>query len=166
MSVASIRPLEESPIPHGISASDQDFRSDFLAGRIAPDDFGHPAHLRLGYIYLADAAADGGIEVAIEAFRAALLEFLERHGIPAEKFHETLTVAWLLALRHFMESTPSAQSAADFIDRNPRLLESDIMLSHYSRGLLSSSEARATFVEPDRGEIPRHAPESRPGEGP
>jgi hypothetical protein len=30
------------------------------------------------------------------------------------------------------------------------------MMTHYSAGLLFSDEARARFLEPDLGDIPRH----------
>ena len=58
--------------------------------------------------------------------------FLSHHDIPASKYHETLTRAWVLAVDHFMHRSPSRQSADDFIDRNPMLLDSKIMLTHYS----------------------------------
>jgi hypothetical protein len=48
------------------------------------------------------------------------------------KYHETITRAWILAVRRFMELTPAADSADTFIDANPRLLDSKIMFTHYS----------------------------------
>jgi hypothetical protein len=55
-----------------------------------------------------------------------------------------------------MHRSPEATSADDFIERNPLLLDSKIMLTHYSAGLLFSDAARAEFVEPDLDPIPRH----------
>ncbi|HYJ40833.1 MAG TPA: hypothetical protein VEW08_08590, partial [Steroidobacteraceae bacterium] len=83
--------------------------------------------------------------------------FLSHHGIPASKYHATLTRAWILAVHHFMHRSPEASSADDFIARNPALLDSKIMLTHYSADLLFSDEARAGFVEPNLDPIPRHA---------
>jgi hypothetical protein len=57
---------------------------------------------------------------------------------------------------HFMHRSPDSRCADDFIDRNPVLLDSKIMLTHYSAGLLFSEAARAEFVEPDLDPIPRH----------
>ena len=88
--------------------------------------------------------------------RDGLRAFIAHHGIDPAKYHETMTRAWILAVRHFMELSPEAESAEDFIDRNPRLLDGKIMLTHYSAGLLFSPEARARFVEPDLDAIPRH----------
>jgi hypothetical protein len=55
-----------------------------------------------------------------------------------------------------MAISPSADSAASFIARNPILLDSKIMLTHYSTEVLFSPEARAHFVEPNLEVIPRH----------
>jgi hypothetical protein len=87
--------------------------------------------------------------------RDTLRGFLEHHGIPVSKYHETITRAWIMAVRHFMDRTPPTPSADTFIDGNPRLLDPKIMLTHYSAELLFSPEARARFVEPDIDPIPR-----------
>jgi hypothetical protein len=86
--------------------------------------------------------------------REALLSFIEHNGISRSKFHETITRAWVLAVRHFMDRSASS-SSTDFIAKNRDLLDTRIMLTHYSAGVLFSSEARASFVEPDLDPIPR-----------
>jgi hypothetical protein len=138
---------------HEMSSADREFRRAFEAGAFAPADFSHRQHVRLAYVYLVDS----DVNLALDRMRAALVCFLSHHGIPATKYHETLTRAWILAVHHFMHRTPEATSADDFIDRNPMLLDSKIMLTHYSAGLLFSAAARAEFVEPDLDPIPRHA---------
>ena len=55
-----------------------------------------------------------------------------------------------------MHRTPSALSADDFIRQTPLLLDSRIMLTHYSTERLFSPQARAAFVQPDLDPIPRH----------
>lgn len=143
---------------HTLSESDRAFRASFEAGAVVPDEFGHAAHVRLAYAYLAEHE----VEVAVERMRAALLAFLEHHAIPRAKFHETLTRAWVLAVRHFMNRSASV-SAAEFMARNPELLDSKIMLTHYSATVLFSPDARAAFVEPDLDPIPRPGPERATG---
>jgi len=96
------------------------------------------------------------VETAVTRMRAALLSFLEHHRNNPSKYHETMTRAWILAVRHFMEVSHSSASADAFIDANPRLLDAKIMMTHYSAGLLFSPQARSQFVEPDLGPIPRH----------
>src|SRR5689334_3008469 len=139
-------------LKHELSSNDREFRAAFEAGAFAPADFSHRAHVRLAYVYL----ADWDVDVALERMRAALVTFLSHHNIPASKYHETLTRAWILAVHHFMHRSPESASADDFIDRNPILLDSRIMLTHYSAGLLFSDAARDGFVEPDLDPIPRH----------
>jgi hypothetical protein len=139
-------------LKHDLSTSDREFRAAFEAGAYAPADFSHRAHVRLAYVYLAES----DVNLALERMQAALVGFLCHHGIPASKYHATLTRAWLLGVDHFMHRCPEASSADDFIDRNPALLDSGIMLTHYSAELLFSDQARAEFVEPNLDPIPRH----------
>lgn len=135
---------------HQLSPDDRDFRSAFEACTLPPGQFNHAAHVRLAYVYLAESDP----ESAVRKMRAALLHFIEHNGIPREKFHETITRAWVLAVGHFMGRSRST-SFADFIARNPDLLDTRIMLTHYSASVLFSEGARASFVEPDLEPIPR-----------
>ncbi len=135
---------------HALSEADRTFRTAFETFAVAPAEFSHEAHVRLAYIHLAELDVDA----AVPRMRDALLKFLEHHGIPRSKFHETLTRAWVLAVRHFMNKSSSA-SAADFIARNPQLLDSRIMLTHYSAEVLFSADARESCVEPDLDPIPQ-----------
>ena len=140
-------------LKHDLSISDREFRAAFEAGAFAPADFSHRAHVRLAYVYLAES----DVNLALERMRAALLMFLSHHGIPASKYHATLTRAWILAVDHFMHRSSVASSADDFIERNPKLLDTKIMLTHYSADLLFSEQARVGFVEPNLDPIPHHA---------
>ena len=102
------------PLSHEASEEDRSFRLAFEACTVAPSQFNHEAHVRLAYIYLTEYDTDS----AVQKMRDALLKFLEHNGIPRSKFHETLTRAWVLAVRHFMNRSTST-SAADFIAKNP-----------------------------------------------
>jgi hypothetical protein len=135
--------LRESP-------ADRAFIRAFEAGAVDPAAFDHRAHVRLAYGYL----AVHGTERAVDAMRDGLRRFLAHHDLPASKYHETLTRAWVMAVRHFMERSPGSSSADAFIDANPELLDPAIMLTHYSAGRLFSDEARARYVEPDIQAIP------------
>ncbi len=137
---------------HQASDDDRAFRRAFESGRTAPAAFDHRAHVRLAYAYLVEDDADA----ATARMRDALHAFLRRNGISETKYHETMTRAWILAVRHFMARTPASASADAFIDANPVLLDAKIMLTHYSAGRLFSDEARAGFVDPDLQDIPRH----------
>lgn len=137
---------------HQLSPEDAAFRDAFEAGRVPPDQFDHRAHVRVAYVYLVEQDVDA----AVARMRSALLAFLRHHGIAPAKYHETLTRAWILAVRHFMERSSGAASAEAFIAAHPELLDSKIMLTHYSASALFSPEARASFVEPDTSPIPRY----------
>ena len=139
-------------VTHRTSADDRAFRELFEAGDWPAGTFDHRAHVRLAYVHL--TGLDD--EAAHAAVRAALLNYLAKQGIDPAKYHETMTRAWVLAVRHFMEECEPCGSAEEFLTRNPRLLDSRIMGSHYTDALLFSARARAAFVEPDRAPIPRH----------
>ena len=137
-------------LQHELSNADRDFRSAFEDCLIGPSQFNHQAHVRLAYVFL----VEHDTETAVEKMRQALLNFLEHNEIPRSKYHETLTRAWILAVRHFMDGSRASNSAAEFIEANRQLLDSQIMLTHYSATVLFSAEARALFVEPDINPIP------------
>lgn len=139
-------------VKYELSFDDRRFRTAFETCRITPDQFDHRAHVRLAYVYLAENDA----ETAVTLMRTALIAFLRHNNVDHSKYHETMTRAWILAVRHFMEGSPAAPSADAFIEANPTLLDSKIILTHYSADSLFSAEARARFVEPDLDPIPRH----------
>jgi hypothetical protein len=137
---------------HQISADDRAFVAAFERCEIAPEAFDHASHVRLAYAYLCDHPT----EAAAERMKTSLLAFLAHVGVGAAKYHETITRAWIMAVAHFMAQSAPCASAEAFIAANPRLLDSKIMLTHYSAALLFSTEARQNFVDPDIQSIPKH----------
>lgn len=138
---------------HLASPDDTQFRRDVEALLFPKTEFKHREHLRLAYVYLCHRGADA----AHERMRAALHAFIAHHGIDPAKYSETLTRAWILAVRHFMEKTPETACFDDLVAAHPVMLDSKIMLTHYSTELLFSVGAPAGFVEPDRDPIPRYS---------
>jgi hypothetical protein len=139
-------------MPHGSAKEDPDFRLQIEACQFPIKAFDHQAHLRLAYVYLTEHSTD----TAYILMRNTLLSLLEHHGIDSLKYHETMTRAWLMAIRHFMENTPDSTSATNFIAKNPRLLDTTIMMTHYSPDVLFSNEARTVFIGPDLDPIPSY----------
>lgn len=135
-----------------LSIDDFEYRSRFEDCQMSPEDLDHWAHLRLAYVYLVGNDDDE----AYEGIRDALHHFLKHNSIDPSKYHDTMTRAWMLAVRHFMEQTERAESAEEFIDQNPSMLDPKIMLTHYSCDRLFSEGAREEFVEPDLDPIPRY----------
>lgn len=137
---------------HQASQSDVAFREAFERCEVSPQDFDHKAHVRLAYVYLCECEPTQ----AAQRMKQALLAFLKHLGVDSGKFHETLTGAWIDAVRHFMVQSPESNGFDQFIGSNPALLDSRIMLTHYSAELLFSDQARADYVEPDVQPIPRY----------
>ncbi len=137
----------------GLSEDDRLLWRDFVSCAAKPGDFDHQAHLRLAYVYLAAY----GPQIGTPAFKESLLAYLAHHGIDRGKYHETLTRAWLLAVWHFMQRAGTTAGAQDFLDKSRVLLDSRVMLTHYSKDLLFSDSARRQFVEPDLEPIPAGA---------
>ena len=127
---------------------------DVESCRFPVEQFDHRAHLRLAYVYLVKSKQ---VDESIAHMRDALTGLLRHAGVdPSVKYHETLTQAWIRAVNHFMNITQEAKSADQFIDKNPLMLDSKIMLSHYSAETLFSDEARHSFVKPNLEPIPQH----------
>jgi len=137
---------------HLASPADLQFQRDFEALVFPKTEVKHREHLRLAYVYLCEC----DVEAAHERMRTVLHGFIAHHGIDFSKYNETLTRAWILAVRHFMEKTPDTSCFEDLIAAHPVMLDSKIMLTHYSTELLFSPDARTGFVEPDRDPIPRY----------
>jgi len=135
---------------HRISVDDDRFRRSFEALEVPPAEFDHGAHVRLAYIYL----CEGSVEDAVAKMKTALLAFIDQLGIGPEKYHETITRAWIMAVDHFMNQSPPCASSADLVRLHPQVLDTKIMLTHYSAEVLFSAEARRAFVEPDIQSIP------------
>ncbi len=115
-----------------------------------PGSFDHASHVRLAYTYLCEMDVAG----AIVCMRGALKQFLLHHGVPETKYHETMTLAWLKAVAHFMSSGSATGSAHAFMTQNPMLLDTQIMLTHYAAQTLFSDAARRAYQEPDLEPIP------------
>ena len=137
---------------YSISTEDRIFKRRFESCKFPAAEFNHRAHLRLAYIYL----SENDDETAYEKMRGSLHKFLKYNGVDPSKYHETMTRAWVLAVRHFMEKTDTADSADSLIDKNPEMLDTNIMLTHYTAEVLFSDEARNKFVKPDLDPIPRY----------
>lgn len=147
---------------NSLSDDDEEFGRQFDSGGVMPAQFDHRAHLRLAYVHL----AVHGPEHAVHTFRHSLQGFLQRHRIDPAKFHETLTQAWLSAVWYFMQRFGDTSSSEDFLGKSAALHDPKVMLTHYSKEVLFSDDARREFVAPDldpipagvRSAAPRHEP--------
>ncbi|WP_185233308.1 hypothetical protein [Teredinibacter franksiae] len=139
-------------MPLCISDLDKSFLSAFENSTLEVDAFHHREHLRLAYITL----VLNDVDLAYRRIRAGLLRMLQRNGVGSVKYHDTLTFAWIQAVKHFMWLTENANSSEEFLSQNQLLLDKNVMFTHYSQALINAEQARKQFVPPDLVPIPDH----------
>ena len=139
---------------HLLSEDDLILKRDIESLEFPVSAFDHRTHLRLAYVYL----TENGPDIALKRMRTALNSLLLHIDIePSTKYHETLTAAWILAVYHFMNKAQFCDSSDDLISQYPIMLDSKIMMTHYSTEVLFSEKARRVFIEPNLDPIPRYA---------
>jgi hypothetical protein len=111
--------------------------------------FGHREHVTLAYVLVAQY----GVEDAARRAGEILSHMAAAHGAP-ERFHVTMTVAWVRAVAHHMSEAPDVCDVDGLLERFPQLLQQDLLDAHYSRDVMLSEQARQGEVEPDRLPIP------------
>jgi len=112
-------------------------------------EFKHADHIRLAWIYLRRY----GLERAEERIAVTIRRFAASLG-HQEKYHETVTRAWLRLVATAQCATPEAASFEDFIEKHGWLLERTALSAFYTKACLSSEVARRQWVEPDRRPLP------------
>ena|ERR1700722_15294989 len=129
--------------------SNDEFVRAFEGCEIAGDLFHHADHVRLTWIYVRQF----GEADAMERVLGGILRFATHLG-KAEKFHYTQTCAWVRLIAAAQRRSADLTTFADFIVAQPHLLEAGALAKHYSKMLLESPAARATWVEPDLSPLP------------
>ncbi len=131
------------------SEEDRLFRAQVENCTLPEAEFDHRGHLRLAFVYSLECEA----EAALVLMRSTLQRYLASLGADPAIYHETVTRAWMLAVQHFMRRSADCDSFEQFIANSGGLLETEIMLTHYSKERLFSREARAAFLPPDLSPI-------------
>jgi hypothetical protein len=125
--------------------TDEEFLTALERCELAAQAFTHAAHLRAGYLYLRAACFDA----AVGRMRSAIQRYAAHLGKP-DKYHETITVAYLALIHERLSAGGDAGNWASFQEGNPDLFERDLLLRHYSRSELESDLARRVFILPRR----------------
>ncbi len=107
--------------------------------------FPHADHVRLTILYLTRHGRDETQKKLFEGLR----RFAAAKGVP-EKFHVTMTIAWLELVDDARRLNPNAPDASALVTACPELLNRDALLRFYTPERLSSDEARQRWVPPDR----------------
>lgn len=111
-----------------------------------PGEFHHAEHIRLAFAYLSEYPAIA----ALHRFSVALKQYAAARGKP-ERYHETITYAYLLLIRERMARTPELDWNS-FVEANSDLFrwKPGILDSYYRESTLQSDLARAVFLFPDK----------------
>lgn len=123
--------------------NDADFLAALESCSLAETSFGHAAHVRAGYLYLRTNEFDG----ALVKMRSALRRFAASVG-KADRYHETVTVAYLSLIRQRLFEHGDGGGWAEFARENPELLDRELLLRFYPKAQLESEIARKIFVLP------------------
>jgi hypothetical protein len=125
--------------------SDEVFENQFEKCLLDPELFSHEAHLRLAWIHIRKS----GFEQALKNVREQLKNFT-RHVGAEDKYHETVTVAAVKAVYHFMLKSEK-EDFPSFIKENIRLKThfKELLAQHYQEDIFQSKRARKEYVEPD-----------------
>ena len=126
----------------GPMLTDDELVNGFEAGTLAA--FPHAEHVRLTIVYLLRAGRDETLRRMLDG----LARFAASKGVP-EKFHVTMTRAWIELIDSARRAHPRTVDAAALVAECPHLLDRDALLRFYSRERLFSDAARAGWVEPD-----------------
>jgi hypothetical protein len=110
--------------------------------------FGHREHIRLAWLELRDHEPDE----ALRRVEAAIRHLAAAHGEP-QKFHRTITAAWMALVAHHLREAPELDFDA-FVGRFPALLDSRLLRHHFSAELIASGAARARPLAPDLRPLP------------
>ncbi|MER7756493.1 hypothetical protein [Kitasatospora sp. NPDC097643] len=141
-------PAPDAPSPDEFDALLQEVLAD--AGR-----FGHREHVRLTWL----AVRRHGSAAALDLVGDGILRTATKAGAP-QKFHVTMTRAWVELVGHHARPTEDAEAAevADDFDafaaRHPELLDKDLLARHYRPETLAGERAKTGWVEPDLAPFP------------
>jgi hypothetical protein len=105
--------------------------------------FGHAAHVRAAYLYL----RSGEFETALVRMRSALRRYAAALG-NANRYHETITVAYLALIRQRLFERGDGGNWPEFARQNPDLLDRNFLLRFYPKAQLESELSREIFVLP------------------
>ena len=135
------------------NASDAAFLAALENGSLPLDAFTHRNHLRAAWLYLERHP----LPEAAMSCALAIQKYAVMHGA-AEKFHLTLTLAFMHIIAELREQHPAGDWES-FLAACPEL-QGDakaLIAQHYSESLLESTRAKRSFVPPDRAPLPLQA---------
>jgi len=142
--------MPDSKSDAGVSTwSDEDFLRAFEDLSFPADLFHHREHIRVAWLYLKSSDARRASERMAEGIR----RFANHHGA-TQKYHHTLTLAWMRLVAAALVETPEGYGFEEFLAAHPELKDTKLLDRHYSKELLQSAAACEGWVEPDLLPLP------------
>ena len=84
---------------------------------------------------------------------AGIRRFANHQGA-TQKYHHTLTLAWMRLVASALVETPEKSTFEQFMAAHPELSDKNLLAQYYSKELLQSAAAREGWVEPDLQPLP------------
>lgn len=134
--------------------NDEEHLRQFEDQSLPLEHWNHRAHLKVAYLYLLRLS----FEEALGRVRAGIRAYNAAHGIvdsPTGGYHETMTCAWFQLVHTTLRQFGPAASADAFFDAQSQLNGKRVLLLFYSRDLIMSAPAKASFVAPDLAPLPQ-----------
>jgi hypothetical protein len=134
-----------------MEADDAEFLTAFEKGVLPRPEWTHRAHLRMAYLYLRPCP---DADTILPTIRGRIRAYNAAQGNP-DGYHETITAAFARLVAERLRTTQTA-TFAEFERLHPDLFAPGgvILLRYYEEATLSSPQARANFVPPDREPLP------------
>jgi len=135
-----------------ICVRDDELMAELEACTLPEDQFHHGNHVRAAWVYLTRLPT---LE-AMEKFSKALRRYAASLGKP-DRYHETITWAYLLLVNERIHRTELAANWESFAAQNTDLLDwgNSILRRYYRAETLQSAHARHVFVMPDNATTSR-----------
>jgi hypothetical protein len=126
---------------------DEDLLRGFLEATLPPEAFHHEQHVRAAWLFLRRWNAGE----AFSRFTSSLRRLAAAYG-KADRYHDTVTWAYLLMVRERLERGDPGDDWERFSRRNPDLFQPwrRMLAPHYRDSTIDSPLARRVFVWPDR----------------
>jgi len=129
--------------------SDEDFLRAFEDLSFPVELFHHREHIRVAWLYLRSSDATR----AAERMSAGIRRFANHHGA-TQKYHHTLTVAWMRLVAAALVETPEGYNFTQFLSDHRELADKSLLEKYYSAERLHTNGAREGWVEPDLQPFP------------
>lgn len=138
-----------SPAYGSFEFEDDRFLAAMESGSYPAEEFKHADHIRLAWMYVRRYPP----HEATARISNTIRQFAVRVG-KEQKYHATITGAWLRLVEVAHRATPELTAFDDFLRKHAWLLDRDRLNAFYSSECLSTEHARTHMVAPDRHPLP------------